>query len=166
MAIDYAVILGTFEGDPGKALPYIERYDAIKDEIALVDVVAITREGDAEATVEHRGKSHKATGTGALIGGLVGVLAGPGGVIFGAAVGGAVGRALKSLSHYGIPKPVLEQVEEGLTENSSAILVIMESEHSDPIINELKRDGAKVVHYLGERAIFDSLSEPSRAISE
>ncbi|MFO7663727.1 MAG: DUF1269 domain-containing protein [Chloroflexota bacterium] len=162
----YAVILATFEGDPAKALPYLERYDAIKDDISLIDVVAISREGDAEPTVEHRGKSRKAAGTGAVIGGLVGVLAGPGGVIFGAAVGGAVGGALKSLSHYGIPKAMLEQVEDGMAENSSSVLVIMEADRSDAIINELNRDGATVIHYLAERDTFDSLSTPSKSISE
>jgi uncharacterized membrane protein len=162
----YAVIMGTFEGAPEKAAPYVERYDAIKDDVALVDVVSISREGDGEPTVEHRGKSHRATGTGALIGGLVGVLAGPGGVIFGAAVGGAVGGALKSVSHYGVPKPMLEQIEAGMAENSSSVLVIMEDEHSDAIINELRRDGAEVSHYLAERTLFDSLSPPGKAISE
>jgi uncharacterized membrane protein len=162
----YAIILANFEGDPAKAMPYVERYDAIKDDISLIDVVAISREGDAEPTVEHRGKSHRATGTGALIGGLVGVLAGPGGVIFGAAVGGAVGGALKSVSHYGIPKQILEQVEAGLPANSSSVLVIMEEGRSDAILNELRRDGAAVNHYLAERELFDSLSPPGKAISE
>lgn len=163
----YAVILGTFEGAPDKAHPYVERFDAIKDDIALIDVVAIAREGDGEPAVEHRGASKgKTVGTGAVVGGLIGLLAGPAGVAVGAAAGAAVGAAVKGLSHVGIPKEMLEQAESGLPANSSAVLVVMETERSQVVINDLTEAGAKVTTHTAESEHLETMSPPGQAYSE
>lgn len=157
----YEVILGTFNGAPEKAAPYVERLDNIKNDIKLVDVVAVTRTGDAKPEVDHRGASKgKAAGTGAVIGGLIGVLAGPGGVALGAAAGAAVGAALRGLNRYGVPKDILEKVETGLPENSSAVLVLMETGHAGAVVNELQDAGAEVIHRSVDRDQFDSAAAP------
>jgi uncharacterized membrane protein len=161
------VILGTFEGATGKAHEYVERFDAIKDEIALLDVVGIVRVGDQPASVEHRGVSRgKSAGTGAVIGGLVGLLAGPAGVALGAAAGGALGAAVSGLSHVGIPKVMLERAEAGMPENSSAVLVVMEAARSDVVINDLKAGGATVIHHSAESGHLEQMPPPGQAYSE
>ncbi len=163
----YTVILGIFEGAPEKAHQYVERFDAIKDEIALIDVVGLVRGGDAKPSVEHRGKSKgKSTGTGAVIGGLVGLLGGPVGVALGAAAGGALGAAVSGLSHVGIPKNMLAQAEAGMPENSSAVLVVMESPRSDAIINDLRSAGANVIHHNAESGHLEQMPPPGQAYSE
>jgi uncharacterized membrane protein len=163
----YAVILGTFEGAPEKASPFVERFDAIKDDLALIDVVAVSREGEGEPTVEHRGASKgKTVGTGAVVGGLIGLLAGPAGVALGAAAGAAAGGAIKGLSHVGIPKAMLDQVETGLAANSSAVLVVMEAERSDVIVNDLRDAGAKIITHTAERENLELMAPPGQAFSE
>lgn len=163
----YAVILGTFEGAPEKAHPYLERFDAIKDDIALIDVVAITREGDGQPTVDHRGASKgKTVGTGAVVGGLIGLLAGPAGVAIGAAAGAAVGAAVKGLSHIGISKEMLEQAETGLAADSSAVLVVMETERSQVVISDLTDAGAKVITHTAESEHLEAMPPPGQAYSE
>lgn len=163
----YAVILGTFQGAPEKAPPFVERFDAIKDDLALVDVVAVVREGGGEVTVEHRGDSKgKPVGTGAVIGGLVGLLAGPAGVALGAAAGAAVGGAVKGLSKVGIPKAMLEKVESGMPPNSSAVLVIMEAERRDIIINDLRAAGAEIITHTAARENLELMAPPGQAFSE
>lgn len=163
----YTVILGTFEGHPEKAHEFVERFDAIKDQIALIDVVGIVRDGEGKPSVEHRGASvGKTAGTGAVIGGLVGLLAGPAGVALGAAAGGAIGGAVSGLSHVGIPKAMLAQAEAGMPPNSSAVLVVMESRTSDPIINDLRGAGATVVHHSAESGHLETMPPPGQAYSE
>lgn len=163
----YALILGIFKGAPHEAAGYVTRLEKSKDDLKLVDVAVITREGDGKPDVDRRGaKKGKAAGTGALIGGLVGVLAGPGGVAFGAAAGAAAGAALKGLSHYNIPKDMREKVEAGLPENSSAVLFLMEADSSGYVINDLEAAGAEVMHHLADRTFFDETADPGQSYAE
>lgn len=64
---------------------------------------------------------------GGLLGGVIGLLAGPGGVVMGATVGALVGGATARVFDTGIPHRRLEEIGNALTPGKAALVVLTEA---------------------------------------
>ncbi|MDM7923926.1 MAG: DUF1269 domain-containing protein [Pyrinomonadaceae bacterium] len=114
--------------------------------ISLVDAAVVTKNVDGELEVtDSRTRSRKAAGflTGGIVGGAIGLLAGPVGL---AAVGGGVlGTLAGKLS--GLPIEItMKDIGESLTPGSSAILAVVEHSWVDKVKAELAAQSATIAH--------------------
>lgn len=75
---------------------------------------------------------------GAVVGGLIGLLGGPVGAVLGVAAGAATGGASAHLIDMGFSNEHLEEIQEGLPPDSSAIVALIEHEWVERVIAELE----------------------------
>jgi uncharacterized membrane protein len=85
----------------------------------------------------------KGAGIGALIGGVIGLIGGPGGVILGASLMGLVGGLVASKDS-GIKDERLEKLGDGLQPGTSAIVAIVEHKWVDEVRKELEEQAKDI----------------------
>ena len=142
----YDVILAVFDDQATASKAYQDLHKAEKDKkIDLENVVLIHKE--AAGKIDVKEAAEKISGEariGALVGGALGILAGPVGVITLGAAGAVVGGLSAKLDDVGFDDERLEMLGETLEPGKSAILAVLESQYSDKLVQELKNRGAQV----------------------
>jgi len=88
-------------------------------------------------------------GIGAVVGGALGLLAGPGGLVAGAAAGAAIGGAGAALHDAGIPDERLEEIGDVLGPGNSAVIGIFEQVRVDKeMMKEIDQSATEAVEAL------------------
>jgi len=142
----YGVVLAVFEDEATASKAYKDLQKAEKDKkVDLENVVLIHKE--AEGKIDVKEAAEKISGEaaiGALVGGALGLLAGPVGVITFGAAGAALGGLSAKFDDVGFDDERLEMFGETLEPGKSAILAVLESQFSEKLVQELKNRGAQV----------------------
>lgn len=108
---------------------------------------------NAVVEVDENGKPHVheaghggwGTGGGLVVGGLLGLIGGPAGLLIWAVAGGAIGGIMGKFMGRAIPASDLKQLAAQMQPNTSAILVMVEAKADEAVIDELKGYNAQVV---------------------
>lgn len=144
--MSYELILAAFPGDVDKAGEQLSRYDASKEELGIYEAVAIVKTDVGEDKVMVMGDPKKRDRRiGAIAGAMLGILGGPAGIVLLGLGGAAAGNLVANLTHAGVSKEMIEAVEEGLEPGSSAVVVVVEHEHHDLLLRDLKHLGATIL---------------------
>ena len=83
-------------------------------------------------------------GVGAVLGGMIGTLAGPAGIVIGAGAGAAIG-GLAASGDSGIPDERLEEIGAALTPGTSALVVLLHESDVEQTRQALAEQGGKVM---------------------
>jgi len=142
----YDVVLAVFEVEATASKAYKDLQKAEKDKkVDLENVVLIHKEADGKIDVKEAAeKISGEAAIGALVGGALGLLAGPVGVITFGAAGAALGGLSAKFDDVGFDDERLEMFGETLEPGKSAILAVLESQFSEKLVQELKNRGAQV----------------------
>ena len=91
---------------------------------------------------------------GAVTGGFLGLLFGPGGALAGAAVGGSIGAMLGASNEIAFEDPKLDEFASSLANDSSALILVGETATLGEFESAAESFGGKVIHTdLGEKDI-------------
>jgi uncharacterized membrane protein len=142
----YDVILAVFEDETTASKAYKDLQKAEKDKkVDLENIVLISKEADGKINLKEAAEKIAGEASiGALVGGALGLLAGPVGVITLGAAGAALGGISAKLDDVGFDDESLKMLGEKLEPGNSAILAVLESQYSEKLIQELKNRGARV----------------------
>jgi uncharacterized membrane protein len=142
----YEVVLAVFEEESIAKKAYKDIQKAEKDKkVDLENVVLIHKEAEGKIDIKEAAeKISGEVGIGALVGGALGLLAGPVGVITFSAAGAALGGISAKLDDVGFDDQRLKMLGEALDPGKSAIVAVLESQFSENLVKELKNRGAQV----------------------
>ncbi len=111
----------------------------------VVAEAVVIREADGSVHVHEPGEGGKGATIGAVVGGAIGLLGGPVGVLWLAAAGGALGGVAGHFAGRSIPADDLKQIGEQLQPNSSAFLALVENTDAEAVVNSMSGVQANVV---------------------
>lgn len=142
-----------------------------KDDLPLEGAAVVHREAEDKLDLKEVGDTHakRGAGVGALIGGALGALFGPLGVIGGGAIGAYYGGIVAAAVDEGIPNEALEEIGAMLPVGGTALVVLTSEEQAREIESELASLGGQVVTNGGEKAqvvIPDDFELPETADDE
>ena len=142
----YYVVLAVFDTDEAGIEAYEELREAENDKkLALENSVVVSKDDDGKIHIKEQAeKTAKQAGIGALIGGALGILAGPPGVVALGALGGAIGGLSAKLDDAGFSDARLERLGERLPVDKAAIVAVTDFEDKEQLIAEFEKRGAKV----------------------
>lgn len=129
----------------------------------VYDAAAICRDSGGRTTISDAYDLDAGHGSlfGAIVGGLVGLLGGPGGLVIGAMAGAATGGLVARATDLGFDQHVLDQVKGALKPGTSALLVMAEQPWADPIARVLAHNDARVFRNLLKDDLIRRLGEES-----
>jgi len=107
-----------------------------------IDAYAVVSE-DVKGKVRVRDQRKTDAGVGAVVGGVIGLLGGPAGVAIGASAGGAIGYLTGEA--VGIPRDKVESMKQGLTNDSSALVVVLDDRWVNDVERDLNKANARAV---------------------
>lgn len=123
------LVVATFEEDEAaeEALKQLKEADKA-DKLILLDAAVIRRDEKNKLHIKETADpgGGKGAAAGGTIGAVIGLFAGPPGVVIGASVGALVGGVTAKRVDSGIPDERLEQIGEGLQPGTSAVVGIVE----------------------------------------
>ena len=111
----------------------------------VVAEAVVIHEADGSVHVHEPGEGGKGAAIGAVVGGAIGLLGGPVGVLWLAAAGGAVGGVAGHFAGRSIPADDLKRIGEQLPPNSSAFLALVEDTDAEAVVNSMSDINANVV---------------------
>jgi uncharacterized membrane protein len=153
--------------DQGKADSVLkEMQKAEKDGLLRIANAAIlTKDNEGKATVRETEDVDTKKGAifGAITGGLLGLLGGPIGAVLGAAAGAATGGVVAKKMDFGFEDDALDELKEGLTPNSSAVIAIVEHAWVEKVIAELEKFEGKLFRRMLMGQIADQLEAEQEA---
>jgi uncharacterized membrane protein len=145
----YNIVAFVF-ADPKKA-------KAVHDELSAAKYAA-TEQGykivaNAVVEMDEKGKAHIHEGGhggwgtvgGVAVGGLLGLIGGPAGLLAWAVAGGVIGGFAGKIGGRAIPKADLEKLSAQMKPNTSAILAIIQDKGAEQLINHMTPYKAQVV---------------------
>lgn len=138
------IIVAAFN-DPNRATEIMDELKQGKKEglIGIVDAAVVVKDADGKLKVKDaKRRSTKGLITGGVVGGVLGLLAGPVGLL--AIGGGAIGALAGKVSGSAL-KAEMKDIGEALTPNSSAIVAIIEHTWVTQMEEMLAAEGARVV---------------------
>ena len=91
------------------------------------------------------GATRKGAGFGAVTGGLIGMMLGPGGALAGAAVGGSLGGLMGAANELKFNDPRLDEFAAAMKENTSALILVGEMETVDDFMSVTEPFGGKII---------------------
>ena len=140
------LIVATFHNDENAANEQLEALKGLaKHDIHVEAAGAVSVSQDGKAHVKDLQDSAKhGRWTGALIGGAAGLLVGPFVAIGGALLGAVVGDDARSISDYGVPRHIVEQLEGKLQAGDSALIVYADTSWSNKVIEICQESGAEI----------------------
>jgi len=108
---------------------------------------------NAVVEVDDKGKPHVheaghggwGTGVGVVVGGLLGLIGGPAGLLIWAVAGGAIGGILGKHMGRAIPADDLKKLAANMQPNTSAILAMVEDKEAEALIGDMQGYKAQVV---------------------
>lgn len=142
----YVVVLAVFDTDEDGIQAYKDLREAEKDKkIDLENSVVVSKDDDGKIHIkEEAEKTGKGAGIGALVGGALGVLAGPAGVVAFGALGAAVGGLAAKIDDVGFSDARLERLGNRLPPDKAAIVVVTQGKFQEKLVEELENRGANV----------------------
>jgi uncharacterized membrane protein len=142
----YIVVLAVFDTDEAGVQAYKDLRKAEKDKkIDLENSVVVSKDADGKIQIkEEAEKSGKGAKVGALVGGALGILAGPGGVIAFGALGAAVGGLTSKLDDVGFSDARLERLGNRLQPGKAAIVIVTQAKYKEKLVEEIEKRGANV----------------------
>jgi len=111
----------------------------------VVAEAVVIREADGSVHIHEPGEGGKGATIGAVVGGAIGLLGGPVGVLWLAAAGGALGGVAGHFAGRSIPADDLKKIGEQLQPNSSAFLALVEDTDAEAVLNSMSDIQANVV---------------------
>jgi uncharacterized membrane protein len=111
----------------------------------VVAEAVVIREADGSVHIHEPGEGGKGATIGAVVGGAIGLLGGPVGVLWLAAAGGALGGVAGHFAGRSIPADDLKKIGEQLQPNSSAFLALVEDTDAEAVLNSMSGIQANVV---------------------
>src|SRR5215467_7011486 len=111
----------------------------------VVAEAVVIHEADGSVHVHEPGEGGKGAAIGAVVGGALGLLGGPAGVLLLAAAGGAIGGVAGHFAGRSIPADDLKKIGEQLQPNSSAFLALVENTDAEAVVNSMAGVNANVV---------------------
>ena len=139
-------IVVTFD-DPARAGQVRDEITSMQKEsqISLDDSAVVVKDADGKIHVHNEMDSGVKTGVigGSLVGVLIGGLLFP---IAGLLVGALAGAGIGALAHVGVDKKFLQDVEESMQPNSSALFLIVRGANPGPVITVLSQFKGKIYH--------------------
>ncbi len=136
------LIVATFKEEEAADKALKELHDIeVHSTLRYLDAAVIRREENEKLHIKETADpgGGKGAAAGGTIGALIGVLAGPPGIIVGGAVGALVGGVTAKTIDSGIPNERLDQLAEHVSPGTSALAIISEV----PFVDELERDLVK-----------------------
>jgi uncharacterized membrane protein len=142
----YEVILAVFDDEEAAATAYKDLHKAEMDKkVDLENVALIHKETEGKIEIkEDAEKIAGEAGIGALVGGALGILAGPVGVVTFGALGAALGGLSAKLDDVGFDDTRLKMLGETLEPGKSAIVAVLETEFKERLVTEFENRGARV----------------------
>ncbi|MCJ7534371.1 MAG: DUF1269 domain-containing protein [Anaerolineales bacterium] len=142
----FVVILAVFDDEATAAQAYKDLHKAEKDKkLDLENTVLIHKDEEGKIHVKEEAERFSGeAGKGALVGGALGLLAGPVGFITLGAAGAILGGITAKLDDVGFDDTRLKMLGETLAEGKSAILAVLEGKYSEKLVEELKNRNARV----------------------
>ena len=142
----FELILAVFEDESAATDSYKALHKAEKEKkVDLENVVVISKEAEGKIHVKESAEEISGeVGIGALVGGALGILAGPLGIITFGAMGAALGGISAKLDDVGFDDSQLERLAESLQPGESAILAVLDSKYVDLLVEKLQERGARV----------------------
>jgi uncharacterized membrane protein len=138
------IIVAAFN-DPNRAAEIMDELKQGKKEglIGIIDAAVVVKDAEGKLKVKDaKRRSTKGMITGGVVGGVLGLLAGPVGLL--AVGGGAIGALAGKVSGSAL-KAEMKDIGEALTPNSSAIVAIIEHTWVAQMEAMLAAEGARVV---------------------
>lgn len=138
------VLVAAFN-DPNRAAEIMDELKQGKKEglIGIIDAAVVVKDAEGKLKVkDSKRRSRKGFITGGVVGGVLGLLAGPVGWL--AVGGGAIGALAGKAAGSGL-KATMEEIGSALTPNSSAIVAVVEHRWVGLLEAELAAEGARVV---------------------
>ncbi len=125
-----------------------------KEDLPLDGAAVVHREAEDKLELKEVGDTHatRGAGVGALIGGALGALFGPLGVIGGGAIGAYYGSIIAATVDEGIPNEALEEIGAMLPVGGTALVVLTSEEDAGLVEERLASLGGRVVTNGGETA--------------
>jgi uncharacterized membrane protein len=111
----------------------------------VVAEAVVIREADGSVHVHEPGEGGKGAAIGAVVGGAIGLLGGPVGVLWLAAAGGALGGVAGHFAGRSIPADDLKRIGEQLQPKSSAFLALVENTDAEAVVNSMSGVNANVI---------------------
>jgi uncharacterized membrane protein len=111
----------------------------------VVAEAVVIREADGSVHVHEPGEGGRGAAIGAAVGGVLGLLGGPAGVLLLAAVGGTAGGVAGHFAGRSIPADDLKRIGEQLQPSSSAFLALVENTDAEAVVNSMSGVNANVV---------------------
>ena len=115
----------------------------VGDKIVANAVVEVDENGKAH--IHEAGHGGRGAVGGVIVGGLLGLIGGPVGLLAWAVAGGVIGGFAGKIGGRAIPKKDLEELSAQMKPNTSAILAIVEDKQSESLIDDMKGYKAQVV---------------------
>ncbi len=142
----FELILAVFEDEEAATTSFKALHKAEKEKkVDLENVVVISKEAEGKIHVKETAeKISGEAGIGALVGGAIGILAGPVGIITFGALGAALGGMSAKLDDVGFDDSQLERLGQSLLPGESAILAVLDSKYANLLAEKLEERGARV----------------------
>ncbi|HRA64445.1 MAG TPA: DUF1269 domain-containing protein, partial [Caldilinea sp.] len=137
------IIVAAFN-DPNRAAEIMDELKQGKKEglIGIIDAAVVVKDGEGKLKVKDaKRRSTKGLITGGVVGGVIGLLAGPVGWL--AVGGGAIGALAGKAAGSGL-KSSMEEIGTALTPNSSAIVAVVEHKWVGILESMLAAEGARI----------------------
>lgn len=143
----YDLIMAVFDTEEAASNSFRDLQQAEKRKLVdTKNVVVIYKEDEGKIHIQETAeKAAGEVGIGALVGGALGLLAGPVGMITLGAAGAVLGGLTAKLDDVGFDDDKLERIGEALQPGSSAIITVLDEQYSGRLVEELGNQGAKVV---------------------
>jgi len=137
---DVELIARVFD-DPDRAssaLEFVQELHRFK-RIRVRSAAVVVKDAEGKVSIKETADLDARGGrlVGAITGGLVGLLGGPVGMVVGALAGLGVGGAAAKRIDVGLPDKFLEEVQEHLQPNSSALIVLVQAHWAHTVSEEL-----------------------------
>ena len=111
----------------------------------VVAEAVVFREADGSVHVHDPGEGGKGATIGAIVGGAIGLLGGPVGVLWLTTAGGVLGGVAGHFAGRSIPADDPKKIGEQLQPNSSAFLALVENTDAGAVVNSMSGVNANVV---------------------
>lgn len=143
----YSVVLAVFQQEAAALTAYKDLQKADRErKIDLENVVLIHKEESGKIELKEAAeKISGEAGLGALVGGALGLLAGPVGLITLGTLGAALGGITAKLDDVGFDDTRLKMLGEALEPGKSAVLAVLDNPSSEKLVRELQNRDAEVV---------------------
>ena len=130
-----------------KALDTLEDYTPVYPWVDDVAVVSRNKHGHlkVQSTWAQDDSGKTGFGWGAVTGGLIGMLAGPGGALAGAAIAGSLGGLMGKGIDASVKDPRLDEFAEALDKDTSAVVLVGEDETLTDFATAVEPIGGKVI---------------------